>query len=355
MPWLSILDHAMLYLVKINEAVAEPLILPYAQITLVLATLPPNRCFSLTFGNASRQVRGFKALFKLFRLEIYRRASLQPRPSDLDFTGMSTQEAITSTTALIDQEAKAADGTSGEVKAIEAPIVPKITAEEFIDSTKSKFAVDLECLTGLLSNQDILQPLQCQTIAANSMCQVMMALQRDITSRGGSIESLKGAFIFLFRTVAIEVDQILPPSMSDFIKFLDKAQVDGHSDRIDSSLLAKIKLSGFNHDKFKVYRTRLFAYLVSNLGQQMFPLAVSPLAGKVQVPYLPTMGRIICDELLIKVESINLITDLEGWINSGNLTDVAVKFADELWTIIDASGGAETSFKFAFIFISNSE
>lgn len=359
MPWLTILDHAMGYLLKINESVALPLLTPYSQITLALATLPPNQCFPMSINSTKKQVRGFKALFKLLRLDIYRRASLQPRPSDLDFTGLSTQEALTETAQQIDQETAATEGgnSGGLLPVGNVPVVPPLSAEEFLDKVQGTFAATLQSLKGFLSNQDISQPFQCQTVAATTMCQVMMKLQGEIAARGGSLDSAKGAFALLVRTVAAEVTSTLSPSMSALVQLLDKAQADGLSDRIDSGLLMIIKDYGFNHAQFIVYRTKLFAYLLSSLGQQKYPLQLQLFASAtVPVSYIEPLGREILDELVVKADSTDLIATLETWIKADNsgktdqsiktsFIDVAVHFGNELWTIIDASGGTDTSFR----------
>ena len=66
---MTILDHTMRYLLTLSEVVVEPLVTPYAQIRLALATFGTgNPGFKLNINATPKNVKGYTNVFKIMRL-----------------------------------------------------------------------------------------------------------------------------------------------------------------------------------------------------------------------------------------------------------------------------------------------
>jgi hypothetical protein len=330
MAFIQNIDYAMQYLLTISEVVAVDLVKPFTQITLALSTLSIGQGFPVRVNSVAKVVKGWSLLFKILRLEIYRRAALQPRPSDIDFTGQTIEDATQATANLIDSS------TEPNAAQVVIPQVETLNAEDLLEKLNGSMSKEYSDLKSLLSQQDINQPFQCQMVAANTLCQIMMLLPDQIIHRGGTIDSHKGAFFMLTELVASKIDVVLPNEMVDFVKLIDRVQKDGLVDRLDVDFFGRVQSAHLKYEKFIAYRVKLFAYLMSTLGQQSFPLTSGP--SKVPTQYLTQFARNLFDEIIAKVDTENLFTDIDGCINSKSFTELALKFAEPFWFVIENSG-----------------
>ena len=347
--FLTHLDMSMVYMLKISSEVARPLQEPFTQIALALST---GASFPIKVGGTSKVIKGLQNLFKVFRVEVYRQAALQPRPSDVDFGRGSFEDALQATVAAIQVESESSGGSvagPGGAPSLLPLSLPPLSTETLVDSIAALGSQAKAKLYDVLVCQDVTGPFQSQLQAAHGMSQVIGTLRTKIDQQGGELDTQDYACTLLMKTVAAEVVQIMPPEIETLLGLVMRAQDEKIVDLkkiFDHRLIPIFESRSFDSKAASLYRYQLFAYLTSVVGRQTFPMTKG--GQKELVTYLTPVGHQIMEEAFQKDE--DLIAVLKGWQPELDTFESAVVKFTECFIAVMQKAGVTTYSLFIYSF-----